>query len=35
MNIKIRRCGMIGNETVIHQSKNEVDVSNNRQPCDI
>ena len=31
-NIKMRRCDMIANETTIHQSSNEVDVRNYRQP---
>ena len=26
--IKIKRCGIIANETTIHQSSNELDVSN-------
>ena len=29
------RCGMIGNKTTIHQSSNEVDVSNYRQLYDL
>ena len=31
LNIQIKRLGLIANETSIHQSLNEVDVSNYRQ----
>lgn len=30
--IKVRRCGMIANESLIHQSSNEMNVNNYRQP---